>query len=253
MLDVLVVDDDSPFRLVVKEVLGSTGRYHVESCDSGEKALEHLRRQEFNLVLLDHKMSGISGLNVLQWMYEQKMEVPVIMLTAAGSENVAVEAMKLGAYDYIRKEHIDIKHLPVIANGVYERYLFRKERERREEIEREQSKSLVAIEAFHSTLASLSQILDNSLSVASMNIEKYQTGLAPYVKNEGRTQFEKAFTDIQQRFSVIQSAIKSMLRTANLLHGNFSDSKYVSQLEQNVNVTLETAEQLVSSSMGQKP
>ena len=186
-------------------------------------------------------------------MHEQKMKVPVIMLTAAGSENVAVEAMKLGAYDYIRKEHIDIKHLPVIANGVYERYLFRKERERREEIERERSKSLVAIEAFHSTLASLTQILDNSLSVASLNIEKHQTDLAPYVKNEGRAQFEKAFTDIQQRFGVIQSAIKSMLRTANLLHGNFSDSKYVSQLEQNVNVTLETAEQLVSSSMGQKP
>ena len=252
MLNLLVVDDDAPFRLVVKEILSSTGRYRVEACDSGEKALDFLRRQKFDLVLLDYKMSGISGLNVLQWMHEQKMEVPVVMLTAAGSENVAVEVMKLGAYDYVRKEHIDLNHLPVIVNGVYERYLFRKERERREVIEQERSKSLVAIETFHSTLASLTQILDNSLSVASLNIEKYQTDLTPYVKSEAQAQFEKAFTDIQQQFSVIRSAIKSMLRTANLLHGNFSDSKYAAQLEQNVNGTLKTAQQLVASSMGQK-
>ena len=251
LLNILVVDDDDPFRLVLKEILSSTRGYRVELCTSGGKALELLQHQKFDFVLLDYKMAGISGLNVLQWMHEQKMEIPVVMFTAAGSENVAVEAMKLGAYDYVRKDHIDVNHLPLIVNGVYERYLFRKERERREVIERERSKSLVAIETFHSTLASLTQILDNSLSVASLNIEKYQSELTPYVKNEGRGRFEKSFKDIQQQFSVIQSAIKSMLRTANLLHGNFSDSNYAAQLEQNVNGTLKTAQQLVSSSMGQ--
>ncbi|MBI3005406.1 MAG: response regulator [Ignavibacteriales bacterium] len=252
VLDVLIVDDDGPFRLVLKEILSSTRQHTVVVCESGEKALEFLQRQAFDVVLLDYKMAGISGLNVLQWMHEQKMEIPVIMLTAAGSENIAVEAMKLGAYDYVRKENIDLHHVPVIVNGVYERYQFRKERERREMVERERSKSLVAIETFHSTLASLTQILDNSLSVASLNIEKYQSELTAHVKNEGRRDFEKAFKEIQQQFSVIQSAIKSMLRTANLLHGNFSDSKYTAQLEQNVNGTLKTAQQLVSASMGQK-
>ncbi len=202
-LDLMVVDDDGPFRLVLKEILNSTKRYNVIACESGESALELLQRQHFDLVLLDYKMAGISGLNVLQWMHEQKMDIPVIMLTAAGSENVAVEAMKFGAYDYVRKENVDLHHVPVIVNGVYERYLFRKERERREIIERERSKSLVAIETFHSTLASLTQILDNSLSVASLNIEKFQSDLAPHVKNEGRQQFSKAFKDIQQQFTVI--------------------------------------------------
>jgi CheY-like chemotaxis protein len=197
-------------------------------------------------------MSGISGLNVLQWMHEQKMDLPVIMLTAAGSENVAVEAMKFGAYDYIRKENVDLHHLPVIVNGVYERYLFRRERERRELVEHESANSLVAIETFHSTLASLTQILDNSLSVASLNVEKHQNDLIPYVNSEGRASFTKAFIEIQQQFNAIQSAIKSMLRTANLLHGNFSDSRYAAQLEQNVNRTMKTAQELVNSSMNHK-
>lgn len=62
-------------------------------------------------------------------MYEQKNETPVLMLTAAGTENIAVEAMKLGAYDYIKKDQLDLEHLPINLNGIYERYLFRKERE----------------------------------------------------------------------------------------------------------------------------
>lgn len=251
MLELLVVDDDGPFRLVLREILNSTRGYRVVACESGEKALEFLQRQRFDVVLLDYKMAGISGLNVLQWMHEQKMEVPVIMLTAAGSENIAVEAMKLGAYDYVRKENIDLHHVPVIVHGVYERYQFRKERERRELIERERSKGLVAIETFHSTLASLTQILDNSLAVAALNIEKHQNQLKPFVSNDGRRPFETAFKDIVRQFTVIQSAIKSMLRAANMLHGNFSDSKYAAQLEQNVNGTLKTAQELVSSSTGQ--
>lgn len=252
ILDLLVVDDDGPFRLVLKQILSTNGRYRVQACESGEKALELLRSQPLDLMLLDYKMSGISGLNVLQWMHEQKMNLPVIMLTAAGSENVAVEAMKFGAYDYIRKENVDLHHLPVIVNGVYERYLFRRERERRELVEHERAKSLVAIETFHSTLASLTQILDNSLSVAAGNIEKHQNELMPYVNNDGRTAFTKAFSDIREQFNVIQAAIKSMLRTANLLHGNFSDSRYAAQLEQNVSGTMKTAQELVNSSMNHK-
>ncbi len=252
ILDLLVVDDDAPFRLVLKQILSANGLRRVQACESGEKALELLRSQRFDLMLLHYKMPGISGLNVLQWMHEQKMDLPVIMLTAAGSENVAVEAMKFGAYDYIRKENVDLHHLPVIVNGVYERYLFRRERERRELVEDESSKNLVAIETFHSTLASLTQILDNSLTIATTNIEKHQNELMPYVNSDGRPSFTKAFTEIRQQFNVIQSAIKSMLRTANLLHGNFSDSRYAAQLEQNVNATMKTAQELVNSSINHK-
>ena len=68
-------------------------------------------------------------------MYEQKNETPVLMLTAAGTENIAVEAMKFGAYDYIRKEQLQFEVLPILINGVYQQFLFRKEKENKEFIQ----------------------------------------------------------------------------------------------------------------------
>ncbi|MBM4162614.1 MAG: response regulator, partial [Ignavibacteria bacterium] len=97
----LIVDDDDSFRIAMKQILSSSGRYRVRSCESGESAIEALQQERFDVVILDYRMGGISGLNVLQWMHEQKIDTPVVMMTAAGSESVAVEAMKLGAYDYV--------------------------------------------------------------------------------------------------------------------------------------------------------
>lgn len=241
-LHILIVDDDDPFRLVMKEVLSNEG-FRVEACDSGEIALELLQKQKFDTIVLDYKMTGMTGLNVLQWMFEQKMDSPVIMLTAAGSEFVAVEAMKLGAYDYIRKEQIDINHLGIIINGVHERYLFRKEKERRERMEQERMKSLVAIETFHSTLASLSQLVNNSLSVASMNIDDYKARLNPFVTNEGQQLLEKTFAAMKQQQTAISSAVKSILQSANLLHGNFSDSRYTSNIQETINGNLKDVQE----------
>jgi len=128
-LRLLIVDDDDAFRLALKSAMDDSG-YSVESCDCGEAGINILRASVFDVVILDYRMPGISGLNVLQWMHEQKMETPVIMLTAVGSENIAVEAMKLGAYDYFAKDTIDIFHLPIAINSAYECFLFKKEKMR---------------------------------------------------------------------------------------------------------------------------
>jgi CheY-like chemotaxis protein len=237
---VLVVDDDDSFRIAMKQVLSSSGKYRVKSCDSGESALEALQQEKFDVVVLDFMMSGISGLNVLQWMHEQKIDSPVVMLTAAGSESIAVEAMKLGAYDYVRKEHIEIDHITILIDGVYERYLFRKEKERREAIEREREKSLVAIETFHSTLASIAQIVNNSLSMVSLNIQEHEQELKPFVTDEGQMRLAQAFAEMKQEYSVISSAVKSMLNMANVLHGNFTDTNYTARLQEAVSGNLKS-------------
>ncbi len=239
----LIVDDDDSFRIAMKQILSSSGRYRVRSCESGESAIEALQQERFDVVVLDYRMAGISGLNVLQWMHEQKIDTPVVMMTAAGSESVAVEAMKLGAYDYVRKEHIEIDHIGILVDGVYERYLFRKEKERREAIEREREKSLVAIETFHSTLASIAQIVNNSLSMVSLNIQEHERELRPYVKDEGQLRLSQSFAEMKQEYSVIASAVKSMLNMANVLHGNFTDANYTMRLQEALNGNLKSLQQ----------
>ena len=238
----LMVDDDDAFRIAMKQALSAGGKYRVRSADSGEAALEALQHDRFDVMLLDYRMPGISGLNVLQWMHEQKIDTPVVMMTAAGSEGIAVEAMKLGAYDYVRKEQVEIDHIGILIDGVYERYLFRKEKERREVIEREREKSLVAIETFHSTLASIAQIVNNSLSMVSLNIQEHETKLRPFVTDGGEPRLERVFADLKQEYSVIASAVKSMLDMANVLHGNFTDVNYTQRLHEMLNGNLRSAQ-----------
>src|SRR5512146_2443903 len=149
----LVADDEESFLGVLSSVLQATGQFEVTPCESGELAIRALSEGPFDLVILDHKMPGRSGLNVLQWMHEQKIETPVIILTGAGSENIAVEAMKLGAYDYIRKDQFDRQHFPITAYGAIERFLFRKEKEKREQTLRSHEKTLSSLESIHQTIS----------------------------------------------------------------------------------------------------
>jgi len=151
--------------------------------------------------------------------------------------------MKLGAYDYVRKEQVEIEHIGILIDGVYERYMFRKEKERREVIERERQKSLVAIETFHSTLASIAQIVNNSLSMVSLNIQEHKAKLLPFVTDGGEQRLERVFADLKQEYSIIASAVKSMLDMANVLHGNFTDVNYTQHLQEMLNSNLKNAQE----------
>jgi len=209
-LKLLLVDDEDAFRLALEAAMIDSG-YVVKSCDSGETAINLLRSSNFDVVILDYRMPGISGLNVLQWMNEQKMDTPVIMLTAAGSENIAVEAMKFGAYDYFAKDTIDIFHLPIAINSTYERYLFKKEKLRNQLNEQTHERNLKAAELFRSTLSSLSSIVNNSLSLLVLNIQEDMQLLLPDVKEKAQAQFMQAFNEIAQDMNVISVSVRAML------------------------------------------
>ncbi|MCI0563532.1 MAG: response regulator [Nitrososphaera sp.] len=242
-MTVLLVDDEDSFRLVMREVLSALPEFRVLDCDSGEAAIEMLKQEAIDLVVLDYKMPRLTGLNVLQWINEQKMDVPVVMLTAAGTETVAVEAMKLGAYDYMRKEHIDVTHTPIILKGVYERYLFRQEREQREHLEKERTASVVAIEAFHDTLATLAQIANTTLSILSANIDTCEKELKKHPMSEDKqSELVVRISEMKQNFSVIASSVKSMFSIANLLHGNFGDAQYATQIREQIKDKLRTVD-----------
>jgi FixJ family two-component response regulator len=156
-------------------------------------------------------------LNVLQWMHEQKMETPAIMLTAVGSETLAVEAMKLGAYDYFAKDTIDIFHLPIAINSAYERFLFKKEKMRNQLNEQTHEKNLKSAELFHATLSSLSSIVNNSLSLLVLNIQEDMQSLLPNVKEKARAEFMQAFNAIAQDMNVVSVSVRAMLNLSEAM------------------------------------
>lgn len=231
-LHVLVVDDQDSFRMSLEIALTMSEKHEVTMAESGEKAVSLLEANTYDVVLLDYKMPGMSGLDVLAWMHEHKVDTPVIMLTAAGSEEVAVEAMKLGAYDYLSKEHIEIDRLPLTINSVYERFLYRREmmrREREEILRREQQKDLASLQMFQNTVNSIGQFVNNGLAGLAKKIQEAETELLQYVTNDGRKPFLASFTALRQEFEVVSSGLKSMLDLTTLvtqkLEGIQSSSK----------------------------
>jgi two-component system response regulator AtoC len=99
---VLVIDDDASLRFTLEAVLSDAG-LHVEIADGGETGLAAFEARGADVVLTDLAMPGIDGMQVLERLRAQDPSVPVLMLTAHGSERVAVAAMKAGAQDYIPK------------------------------------------------------------------------------------------------------------------------------------------------------
>ncbi|HEU4557140.1 MAG TPA: sigma-54 dependent transcriptional regulator [Longimicrobium sp.] len=99
---ILIIDDDRAFRVGTGALLADEG-YEVDAEPGGDQGLDRLRRDHYDMVLLDLKMQGRNGLSVLEELRGAGNDVPVLMLTGYATVNSAVQALKLGADDYITK------------------------------------------------------------------------------------------------------------------------------------------------------
>lgn len=99
---ILIVDDEADIALILKLQLEGAG-YKTTRAKDGLEALEHLAKESYDLVLLDIKMPRMDGLEVLKRIQEEMIDAAVVMMTAHGSESVAVKAMQQGALDYVAK------------------------------------------------------------------------------------------------------------------------------------------------------
>lgn len=99
---ILIVDDHEGTRFFLEEMLTRDG-HQVAAVESGEAALERAAAQEFDLAVLDLKLTGIGGMEVLSVLHRQAPDTVVIVLTAHGSLETAVEALRQGAHDYLFK------------------------------------------------------------------------------------------------------------------------------------------------------
>ena len=99
---ILLVDDDAPFRQVLRGELSRMG-FEVTAVGSGEDALSKVAEIEPDVVLLDLRLPGLGGLEVLKGIRDRSMSSDVIMLTGHGSIDTAIEAVKMGAFDYVSK------------------------------------------------------------------------------------------------------------------------------------------------------
>lgn len=117
-IKIFIVDDELVMRKSLSGWLERDG-YEVDTAESGEEAIEKLKKTRFDLLLVDIKMEGISGLDVLKHVRENDPDLAVVMITAYGSISTAIEAMKNGAHDYLLKP-FDPDELGVLIEKIVE-------------------------------------------------------------------------------------------------------------------------------------
>ena len=125
---ILIVDDEKALLLALRSLLAKEG-YQVETASSGEEALPRIETGDFHVVITDLSMKGVSGLQVVERAHQLDPDLAVIMITAYGSEKIAVQAMKLGAADYIPKP-FDNDELRVVVCKAMETALLRRDHRR---------------------------------------------------------------------------------------------------------------------------
>jgi DNA-binding NtrC family response regulator len=113
---ILVVDDEPSQRQFISGSLAK--EYEVVTAANGTEASQLLLHRSFSLVITDERMPGMGGIELLRWMREKSPETPVIVLTAYGSIEIAVEAIKLGAEEYLIKPLKSPEELRVVVNKV---------------------------------------------------------------------------------------------------------------------------------------
>ena len=130
---VLVVDDDEANRITLERILAREG-YRVVHADSGRAAMERLRDERVDLVLTDLKMPGMSGIDLLKAARKVDPEVEVVVMTAYGTVETAVEAMKEGAYDFVAKPLKRIELVSTLEKALEKRMLQVENRRLREQL-----------------------------------------------------------------------------------------------------------------------
>jgi two-component system response regulator AtoC len=111
---ILVVDDEEGVRSFLAEALEDAG-HSVAQAGDGDDAAERLRREPFDLLITDLRMPGIHGLELVRRARAEHPALPVIVLTAHGTVDSAVEVMRLGAFDYLEKPIESPAHLCELA------------------------------------------------------------------------------------------------------------------------------------------
>ncbi|HQU71761.1 MAG: response regulator [Calditrichaeota bacterium] len=166
---VLYVDDSRLDRELVRDALSqSPDRFELIETDSPDTFETNLSQGEYDIILTDFNILGFSGLEVLELVQDRRPDTPVILVTGTGSEEIAVEAMRRGATDYVIKTPRHIRRLPELLKAALEKVLLYRERERvaaalQYRIEFEQLTSRLAADFLNCEFGALPPVIHKTL------------------------------------------------------------------------------------------
>jgi len=235
-LDILLVDDDEFFADIVAGQLRDELKHRVTIARGGRQAKELLENSSshFDIILTDYYMPEMNGLDLLQWMYDNHIETPVVMLTAVGSDIVAVDAMKLGAYDYVRKEQLDLTHLGVVIDATNERHRFRVAQSFEEERAREIKLNTLATDKVRDVLNALTPTLNSALANINGDIETQGEELCTQLPSPQREQLRELLKQIQHEAVTLETSVRGLLGLYRMLYAHHAEARELDRLKREI-------------------
>jgi len=174
MAKILIVDDEESVRRVLSIQIRRMG-HEAEEAENGRLAWEKISSHDYETVITDLKMPEMDGLELLQKIRNQKPQIPVIMMTAHGTIDTAVEAMKRGAFDYVTKPFNQDEFLKTVERAVLSAQSIAKEFQRSRSFLRQEEKiigSTPEIQQVYETIEKVAQSDSNVLITGEEGVGK---------------------------------------------------------------------------------
>src|SRR5215813_8365995 len=187
---VLVVDDEKVIREILSDFLTMEG-YVVRTVEDGQAALRELQRRTYNLVISDLKMPSMGGLELLEQIAEQNINVLTVIMTGFGTVETAIEAMKKGAYDYILKPFKVEEVVHIVQRGLD------RQRLQQENIRLKEALSIYKISEAITSSLSLETVLELILESTLAEIDADMVAL--WLQDPKNGQFEERIRKVSPR------------------------------------------------------
>jgi len=200
--NILVVDDEPVARQSLSDILLLEG-YHVIAVANGESAVDHVRKYAVDLIVLDLKMPGMNGMDVVQVVNQLSPDTEIILLTAFGSMETAVEALRQRVHDYLFKPASPNQILESVRRGLERREVKLKER-KQEEVEVYTTKDGVEVDLMRRTVSYKNVI--ESLTPAEGHLLKV------FLANTGKVFSHRELVLLVQGYDVSQREAQEILR-----------------------------------------
>jgi diguanylate cyclase (GGDEF)-like protein len=178
--NILIIDDELIVRNLIVELLAE--KYSCETADSAEQALDILKKKQFDLILSDINLGGMSGIEIIPYVHESSPDTVVMMVSGEGTMEGAIAAMRMGAFDYISKP-FDLIHVEIGVRRAIQHHTLlvakRRHETQLEELVRQRTEELIHL-SYHDSLTNLpnSILFEDRLSQAIVQASHHHRRLA---------------------------------------------------------------------------
>ncbi|MCS6992430.1 MAG: response regulator transcription factor [Anaerolineales bacterium] len=201
--NILVVDDEPVARQSLSDILRLEG-YNVTAVANGEQAVEHIRNHAVDLIVLDLKMPGMNGLDVVQVVNQISPDTQIILLTAFGSMESAVEALRQRVHDYLLKPASPNQVLESVRRGLERRAARLKQKEGKEEVQVFTTSDGTEVDLMRRTVSRGNRV--ESLTPAEGHLLKV------FLENVGKVYSHRELVLLVQGYDVSQREAQEILR-----------------------------------------